>query len=126
MHALRDAARAATVRRTRAYQALRLQLEQFDLRRRLGTIRASLVRAENALCAAAIEREHRAEAQLQNCAARLESLSPLGVLGRGYAVCWNEARTKVIRNASDVRAQDRVRVTLSKGELECDVVKSDN
>ncbi|HEV3217101.1 MAG TPA: exodeoxyribonuclease VII large subunit [Vicinamibacterales bacterium] len=124
MHALRHAARAALVRRTRTYQALRLQLEQFDLRRRLGAIRARLVGAEAALRAAVIEREHRARGQLQTCAARLESLSPLGVLGRGYAVCWNETRTTVIRKASEVRPKDRVRVTLSEGELECDVVKS--
>jgi exodeoxyribonuclease VII large subunit len=123
-HALRDAARAAIARRMREFQALRLQLEQFDLRRRLGAIRAKLVRAESALRAAVIEREHRAESQLQTCAARLESLSPLGVLGRGYAVCWNEARTTVIRKASEVRPKDRVRITLSKGELECDVVKN--
>jgi exodeoxyribonuclease VII large subunit len=123
-HALRNAARAAIVRRMREYQALRLQLEQFDLRRRLGAIRAKLVRAESALRAAVIEREHRAESQLQTCAARLESLSPLGVLGRGYAVCWNETRTTVIRKASEVRPKDRVRITLSKGELECDVVKN--
>ena len=35
-HALRHAARASVSRRVRAFQALRLQLEQFDLRRRLG------------------------------------------------------------------------------------------
>jgi exodeoxyribonuclease VII large subunit len=125
MHALRDAARASTLRRRRDYQALRLQLEQFDLGRRLGAIRAKLVKAESALGVAAMEREHRAHAQLQNCAARLESLSPLGVLGRGYAVCWNAARTEVIRKASEVRPTDRVRITLSVGELECEVVKSE-
>ena len=123
-HALRHAARAAIARRMRGYQSLRLQLEQYDLRRRLGTVRARLVRGDGALRAAVIEREHRAHAQLQNCAARLESLSPLGVLGRGYAVCWNESRTKVIRYASETTPGQRVRVTLSKGELECDVAST--
>ena len=42
-HALRHAARSAISRRLRAFQTLRLQLEQFDLRRRLGTVRARLV-----------------------------------------------------------------------------------
>ena len=67
----------------------------------------------------------RAEARLQNCAARLDSLSPLAVLGRGYAVVWDESRTRVIRRASEVKPGDGVRVTLSEGELTCEVVKTD-
>ena len=37
--------------------------------------------------------------RLHTCAARLESLSPLAVLGRGYAVVWDESRTHVIRRS---------------------------
>ena len=120
-HALRHAARADLGRKTRRYQALRLNLEQFDLRRRLGAIRGRLIGVDGALRGAVVERRHLAESQLQNCAARLDSLSPLGVLGRGYAVCWNADRTKVIRKASEVSAGERVRVTLSEGELQCNV-----
>jgi exodeoxyribonuclease VII large subunit len=53
----------------------------------------------------------------------LESLSPLAVLGRGYAVCWDASRTRVIRDAAAMSAGDRVRVTLQQGELECEVRK---
>ena len=52
---------------------------------------------------------------------RLETLSPLAVLGRGYAVCWNADRTQALRDAADVARGDRVRVTLAKGELDCEV-----
>jgi exodeoxyribonuclease VII large subunit len=124
-HALRHAVRSSVSRRVRAFQALRLQLEQYDLRRRLGTVRAQLVRVDGTLRAAAMHRHHRAEARLHNCAARLDSLSPLAVLGRGYAVVWNDSRTRVIRNASEVQPGDGVRVTLSEGELTCEVVKTD-
>jgi exodeoxyribonuclease VII large subunit len=124
-HALRHAVRSSVSRRVRAFQALRLQLEQYDLRRRLGTVRARLVRVDGTLLAAAMHRHHRAEARLHSCAARLDSLSPLAVLGRGYAVVWNESRTRVIRAASDVNAGDGVRVTLSEGELKCEVVNTD-
>ncbi len=124
-HALRHAARAAVSRRLRVYQGLRLQLEQFDLRRRLGSVRARLVGVDGDLRAAAHRRQHRAEARLQTCAARLDSLSPLAVLGRGYAVVWDESRTHVIRAATEVKRGDAVRVTLSQGELECKVVKTD-
>ena len=90
-----------------------------------GTVRARLVGVDGTLRAAAIHRHHRAEARLQSCAARLDSLSPLAVLGRGYAVVWDESRTRVIRTASEVKAGDGVRVTLSEGELTCEVVKTD-
>ncbi len=124
-HALRHAARSAISRRLRTFQALRLQLEQFDLRRRLGTVRARLVKVEGSLRAAALRRHNRAEARLHTCAARLDSLSPLAVLGRGYAVVWDESRTHVIRTSTEVSRGDTVRITLSEGELKCEVVKTD-
>ena len=125
-HALRHAAQAALNRRTRGYHALRLQLEQFDLRRRLGAVRARLVGADGALAAAVMQRRHGAEARLQGCAARLDTLSPLAVLGRGYAVVWNESRARVIRTTTEVKPGDRVRVTLSQGELTCDVTSTED
>jgi exodeoxyribonuclease VII large subunit len=79
------------------------------------------VTAEGQLRDAVTRRQHRAARQLGNCAGRLDTLSPLSVLGRGYAVCWNADRTRVVRAAADVRPGDGVRVTLAKGELECDV-----
>ena len=58
-----------------------------------------------------------ASAARATLAARLDALSPLAVLGRGYAVCWNEARTSIIRSSGQVQPGDRVRVTLAEGEL---------
>ena len=101
------------------------QLEQYDLRRRLGGVRARLVGVDGTLRAAAMQRHHGAEARLHTCAARLDSLSPLSVLGRGYAVVWDQSRTRVVRKAADVKPGDGVRVTLSEGELTCEVVKTD-
>jgi len=69
-------------------------------------------------------RRHRAQSQLRDYASRLETLSPLAVLGRGYAVCWNEDRTRVLRDASEVAPGDPVSVTLARGELDCEVRNS--
>ena len=60
-------------------------------------------------------------AGLSATVAKLESLSPLAVLGRGYAVCWNADRTAIVRDAAHVQTGDRVRVTLAHGELACEV-----
>ena len=124
-HELRRALRAQVAARERRYQHLRLTLERFDLRRRLGTVRTRLVAADAALAGALARRQHRSESRLRNAAARLDSLSPLAVLGRGYAVCWNAERTHVVRDAAAVAPGDRVRVTLERGELQCDVARSE-
>jgi len=123
-HELQRAMRALLASRERSYQRLRLTFEAYDLRRRMGRVRTRLVAAEGKLTAAITRKRHAADARLRGAAARLESLSPLAVLARGYAVCWNAERTQVIRDASSVATGDQVRVTLHQGELEC-VVTSD-
>ena len=120
-HEMRRAARALLAMRERRYQGLRLKLETFDLRRRLGAVGTRLVAADGRL-GAAIQRAQRVhDTRLRTLAARLDSLSPLAVLARGYAVCWNEDRTQVIRDATSVTPGDRVRVTLDRGEIDCEV-----
>jgi exodeoxyribonuclease VII large subunit len=113
------ATRAAS--HARAYQSLRLSLETFDIRRRLARIRFRLIEADGRLTSATTRARHHADGRLRSAAARLDALSPLAVLGRGYAVCWNGERTAIIRDAGMVAAGERVRVTLARGELSCEV-----
>ncbi len=61
----------------------------------------------------------RGERSWDLCAARLEDLSPLGILQRGYAVCYDETGSRVVRSIEDVRSGDRVRVRLASGSLGC-------
>jgi exodeoxyribonuclease VII large subunit len=120
-HDLRRVGIAHIARRERMYRGLRLRLEARDLRRHLADIRARLTSADGRLGAAAARRRHRADSRLRTLAGRLENLSPLAVLGRGYAVCWNTDRSAIIRSASAVAPGDRVHVTLHRGELDCEV-----
>ena len=122
-HELRRAIRSSLSRRERTYQRLRLTLETFDLRRRLGGIRARLVAGEGKLVSAIVGRRHGFDSRLGDAVARLDSLSPLAVLARGYAVCWNGDRTAVIRDASEVAIGDQVTVTVEHGELACEVTE---
>jgi exodeoxyribonuclease VII large subunit len=117
------AGRALVARRQRRYHDLRLQLETFDLRRRLGNVSARLARVDGALHAAARRLHHRADSRLRTQAARLDSLSPLAVLGRGYAVCWDGTRTRVIRDAGSLAEGDEIRVTVHRGEIRARVTK---
>ena len=121
---LRQAMNGTIARRVRRHDTLRRTLETFDPRHRLASVRARLVARESALARALTRRLHVAESRFKNAAARLDGLSPLAVLGRGYAVCWNESRTHILRDAAAVNPGDRVRVTLEHGELECDVQRT--
>jgi exodeoxyribonuclease VII large subunit len=117
--------RAGIQRRMNAVQTLRLALEARDVRRRLAAIRGRLTAGDGRLYAAARRNRDRADARFRVLVGRLENLSPLGVLARGYAVCWNADRTAIISRASAVNPGDRVRVTLNEGELHCDVRKAE-
>ncbi len=125
-HQLRRVSTAQLARRDRVYRSLRLRLESRDLRRQLSEVRRRLAASDGRLGAAGGTLRHRAESRLSSVAGRLGNLSPLAVLARGYAVCWNESRTAIIRHAGAVSPGDRVRVTLHEGEIECDVRRADS
>ena len=116
-HALADSVRGSTRRLVTVERAL----ERHDPRRRLAATATRLTAGRARLTAAIERRRTRAQGQFGALAGRLDSLSPLAVLGRGYAVCWDATRTHVIRADTDVAAGDTVRVTLGQGELLCDV-----
>jgi len=120
-HELRAAILADVGARLRRWTSLRYRLEQRDLARRLAVIRTRLAGADARLDSAVRLARHRAEASLGALTGRLDTLSPLAVLARGYAVCWTADRTAIVRRAIDVAAGDRVQVTLADGELSCTI-----
>lgn len=58
--------------------------------------------------------------KLDACAGKLDAISPLKVLGRGYAIATSGG--KVLTRASQVRTSDRVNVRLHEGEIDCEVI----
>ncbi|MCC7417351.1 MAG: exodeoxyribonuclease VII large subunit [Acidobacteria bacterium] len=113
------AGRLASTRRRMG--ELARQLEAFGVDRRLAAIRSRLAAADGRMARAVAGRRHRAALRLGTSVGRLETLSPLAVLGRGYAVAWNADRTRVLRDAAGVAPGDALTVTLAKGELDCEV-----
>jgi exodeoxyribonuclease VII large subunit len=116
-------ARLARHRRDRHLAAQRL--EALDPRRRFAALRGRLLADDERLRAAARRRCERAEARFRVLAGRLDTLSPLAVLARGYAVCWNDERTAALRRAANAPAGSRVHVRLHQGEITCEVLKTD-
>jgi exodeoxyribonuclease VII large subunit len=124
-HQLRRLLTTRLSRHDREFRALRLRLEARDVRRRLDGIRGRLGADDQRLRAAAVRAREHSDARFRVLAGRLENLSPLAVLARGYAVCWNEDRTVALRRAADAPPGSRVHVRLHEGELECDVKRQE-
>ncbi len=55
---------------------------------------------------------------------KLESLSPLSILGRGYSITRKIPSLEIVRDAGGVREGEMVEVTLHKGSLLCAVEKT--
>ena len=124
-HTLTQATRSTLVTRERRLRSAQLKLEAHEPGRRLEASRTRLVVAGERLGAAIVHRRQRLEGRLGDLIGRLEALSPLGVLARGYAVCWNANRTAIVRDASAVSVGDDVAITLRQGQLTCTVTGKD-
>ena len=107
--------------RVRRAHVARLRLEALTLDRRLGRIQTRLVEARARMRRGLSDALGTRRVRLRAAAARLGALSPLGVLSRGYAVCWDAQRSSALRRATQVEVGDSVLVTLHSGELDCEV-----
>jgi exodeoxyribonuclease VII large subunit len=118
---LRQALSSVVARRERRHQLLIRALNQFDPRHRLAAFRTRLMSRESALTGTILRRLHVTDSRFTSLVGRLEGLSPLAVLGRGYAVAWDASRTRILRDAATVNIGESIRVTLERGELGCRV-----
>ena len=80
---------------------------------------AGLSRKTAVLVAMHLERK---TARLQRAAGLLDAVSPLAVLGRGYAIARTGAEGEVIRDSAQVNKGDSLEVLLRNGVLDCEVV----
>ena len=86
--------------------------------------RQLLQEAERFLTRATKEALRERRQKLQMLIARLEALSPLATLARGYAVCRNAAG-KTLLSAAETKPGERLDVLLAEGSLGCLVEKTE-
>ena len=114
------------VERGRAHERrLRERLEAFRLDRQLAARRERLERQSDRLAVLFRAETEKRRSRLGRLAASLDGLSPLSVLGRGYALVWHEARERLLRDASEVEAGEPLRIRLHKGALRATIVSKE-
>ena len=119
---LRAAIAARLSRAAARLGASRDGLRRGSPRARLAARRERLGREAQRMRSAMARRVERARGQLSLAAARLDSLSPLAVLGRGYAIACRADDGRIVRDPSEVVRGDELAVRVAAGEIRAAVL----
>ena len=112
MRHLLDRSRAAAAHAARRVSDPRRRVN--ELQQRVDDLSQRLARAMRR----ALERK---QAQRDTQIAKLDALSPLSVLAKGYAICRNAATLRPVKRIADANVGDALLVRLRDGELRCEV-----
>ncbi len=112
MRHLLDRSRAAAAHAARRVSDPRRRVN--ELQQRVDDLSQRLARAMRH----ALERK---QAQRDTLIAKLDALSPLAVLAKGYAICRNAATLRPVKRAADANVGDALLVRLLDGELRCEI-----
>lgn len=115
-----QAMRRLTQKARHREQLLATRVQTFDLGRIIHHKRDILARNRQELAAGVLARLHGERVRFEVAVGKLNALSPLAILGRGFALCRDEKGT-IIKSSSDVQLGEKVRVALASGELGCRV-----
>ena len=115
-----QAVRKLTTETRHHREMLHTRLVKVDLRQIIGRRREVVARYRQHLISSVRARLQKEHSRLELAAGRLDALSPLAILQRGYAICKDE-RGAILRDAASVSLGDRVAVNLAKGGLDCRV-----
>jgi exodeoxyribonuclease VII large subunit len=118
--------RHAIAHRTREVRhrahVLEARLQRIDLARILDRKRDGLRRGADRLDAAARTFLVAKRSRLELAAGKIDALSPLAILERGYAIC-RDRDGRIAKDASRLSAGDLLDARLARGSVECRVEK---
>jgi len=104
-----------------AHQRLRERAEAFHWERQIAARRERLARRSDRLQALLRGTMDQRRSDLGRLASQMEALSPLAVLGRGYALVWDEGAGALLRDAADTEEGRLLRIQLHRGAIRATV-----
>jgi len=125
-HRLSRAMRALLAARGARVERERAALHALAPRAQLAKRRVRLADAVHALERAGTARVSASRQRLAGLAARMESLSPLAVLGRGYALVRRQSDGAILRSPAQVAPGDRLSLRVAEGEVAAEVLGPDS
>jgi exodeoxyribonuclease VII large subunit len=107
--------------RMRRLQQATRSLARLNPRVRLQRLYTHLTALERRLSYAAQSRLERRGENLAGLSSRLQALSPLAVLGRGYSLCRDPISRQIVPRAALAHPGQQIEVLLQDGRLTCTV-----
>jgi exodeoxyribonuclease VII large subunit len=117
---LRDSVRAELSRRMRKLDHLDARLTRQDVRLRFAAARRKQDALDQALLRLMDVRIREARGALAPMTAKLEQLSPLTILERGYAIIERDG--VIVKGPEDAPADSNVRLRVARGELRAKIL----
>jgi exodeoxyribonuclease VII large subunit len=106
----------------RKWESVAAAVRHYDLRRVLAGIRGQLEAGTAAMAAAMRNQLLQNKVRVERMGRGLETLSPLAILERGYALVFDGAG-QLVKDAGQVKAGDEIRARVARGEIEARVKK---
>jgi exodeoxyribonuclease VII large subunit len=108
----------------RRLQDASARVRHYDFRRSLSLTRTRLYAATHALVQAWAARKAEERARLKELIARLDALSPMKILDRGYALVF-DAHGQLVKDASRLKTGEQISARVSKGSFAAEVKKTE-
>ncbi len=107
----------------RKWETFAAAVRHYDLRRVLAGIRGELEAGTAAMAAAMRNQLLQKKVRIERMGRALETLSPLAILERGYALVFDGAG-QLVKDAALVKAGDEIRARVARGEIAATVNKT--
>jgi exodeoxyribonuclease VII large subunit len=115
--------RQALEQRRRKWETVAAAVRHYDVRRVLAGIRGELAAGTAALAAAMRNQLLQNKVRVERMGRALETLSPLAILERGYALVFDSSGN-LIKDAEQVKVGEEISARMARGEIRATVKKA--